>query len=62
MGEPRPINELRLKESSIDQTEDGSMKDSLKEKSLIDFWILSKTVFPMLFRQALQFISDAIIL
>lgn len=52
LGEPRKINELRLKESYIDLTEDGSMK----------FWILSKTVFPMLFRQALQYIFDAIIL
>lgn len=62
LEEPSQINELRLKESSIDLTEDSSMKDSFKKKSLINFWIWSKTEFPMLFRQALQFIFDAIIL
>lgn len=35
-GEPRQINELRLKESSIDLTEDSSMKDSFKENFLIN--------------------------
>lgn len=49
-------NELKLKESFIDLTEDSSMKDSFKEKSLINFWIGCKTEYPMIFRQALLFL------
>ncbi len=49
-------NELELKESFIDLTEDSSMKDYFKEKSLINFWIGCKTEYPLIFRQALLFL------
>lgn len=49
-------NELGLKESFINLTEDSSMKDSFKEKSLVNFWIESKPEYPMLFLQALQLV------
>lgn len=49
-------NELKLKETFIDLTEDSSMKDYFKEKSLINFWIGCKTEYPLLFRQALLFL------
>lgn len=49
-------SELELKESFIDLTEDSSMKDCFKEKSLINFWIGCKTEYPLIFRKALLFL------
>lgn len=44
----RSPNELELQEKFIDYTEDSSMIDVLKEKSLIHFWMGCKSEYPVL--------------
>lgn len=44
------------KECFIDLISDSSMKDAFKEKSLIDFWMGTKTEYPSVFKQAIIFL------
>lgn len=44
------------KECFIDLISDSSMKDAFKEKSLIDFWMGTKTEYPSVFEQAIIFL------
>ncbi|KAK4876614.1 hypothetical protein RN001_009120 [Aquatica leii] len=44
------------KQCFIDFISDSSMKDAFKEKSLIDFWIGTKTEYPSVFKKAIIFL------